>query len=58
MIKIYAVFIKCGFCGVKYFQNEKYANDFAKENNESVDILYATAKEYCSTDFSDPLIIE
>jgi hypothetical protein len=36
MIKVFMVFVKCGFEGVYYFQHKNNANDFAKEKEENV----------------------
>lgn len=53
MIKVYMVFINCGFGGVKYFQNPEKAAKFAEEIGEKVEPELATPQEWISLDFCD-----
>jgi len=53
MIKIYMVFINCGFGGVKYFQNSENAVKFAEEVGEKVAEQYATPHECHKIKFYD-----
>ncbi len=55
MIKVYIVFIKYGFGGVKCFQKRENAERFAQSVNEVVEEEYASPKEYYHMDFDDPL---
>lgn len=54
-MKVYMVFINNGFGGIKYFQNRKNADEFAKPVNEEVVEEYATAHEWHELEYSDPI---
>jgi hypothetical protein len=60
MIKVYMIFINCGFGGVKYFHDEQNAINYAKSINEHVIETSFTSKEYFNSVFEDasPLIEE
>lgn len=53
MIKMYMVFINCGFSGIKYFHDKNNALQFAESVNEKVEIEYCSAREYFSLQFED-----
>ena len=55
MIRVYMVFINNGFGGVKYFQQKENAESYIMENGGSLEIEYATSKEYCNLNFLDPI---
>ena len=55
MTKVYMVFINGGFGGIKYFQEKENAENYINENGGILETEFATPKEYCYLDFSDPI---
>lgn len=55
MTKVYMVFINGGLCGIKYFQEKENAENYIRENGGTLEIEYATPKEYFYLYFSDPM---